>query len=102
MGQKLHNRIEIWKKLLLDFGKRNRLINFLEGKRNNVKITTPSFDRLWELVDISEKEIVFPYAKRVQVDEDGEEVYLDEDYDSPVEEAYVDEDFEEIEEDSQN
>ena len=25
MGQKLHNRIEIWKKLLLDFGKRNRL-----------------------------------------------------------------------------
>ena len=28
--------------------------------------------------------------------EDGEEVYLDEDYDSPVEEAYVDEDFEEI------
>ena len=28
--------------------------------------------------------------------EDGEEVYLDEDYDSPVEEAYLDEDFEEI------
>lgn len=75
MGQKLHNSIEVWKKLLLDFGKRNRLINFLEGKRNNVKITTPSFDRLWELVVISEKEIVFPYAKRVQVDEDGEEVY---------------------------
>ena len=35
MGQKLHNRVEIWKKQLLDFGKRNRLINFLEGKRNN-------------------------------------------------------------------
>lgn len=47
MGQKLHNRIENWKKLLLDFGKRNRLINFLEGKRNNVKITAPSFDNLW-------------------------------------------------------
>ena len=31
MGQKLHNRVEIWKKQLLDFGKRNRLINFLEG-----------------------------------------------------------------------
>lgn len=38
MGQKLHNRIEIWKKLLLDFGKRNRLINFLEGKRSNVML----------------------------------------------------------------
>ena len=30
--------------------------------------------------------------------EDGEEVYLDEEYDSPVEEAYLDEDFEEISE----
>ena len=75
MGYKLHNRIEIWKKLLLDFGKRNRLINFLEGKRSNVKITTPSFERLWELVVVNEKEIVFPYAKKVQVDDDGEEVY---------------------------
>ena len=61
MGHKLHNRIEIWKKLLLDFGKRNRLINFLEGKRSNVRIMTPSFDRLWELVVANEKEIVFPY-----------------------------------------
>ena len=75
MGQKLHNRIEIWKKLLLDFGKRNRLINFLEGKRSNVRIMTPSFDRLWELVVANEKEIIFPYAKKVQVDDDGEEVY---------------------------
>lgn len=75
MGQKLHNRIEIWKKLLLDFGKRNRLINFLEGKRSNVRITTPSFEKLWELVVANEKEIVFPYAKKVQVDDEGEEIY---------------------------
>ena len=75
MGHKLHNRIEIWKKLLLDFGKRNRLINFLEGKRSNVRIMTPSFDRLWELLVANEKEIIFPYAKKVQVDDEGEEVY---------------------------
>ena len=25
MGQKLHNRIEIWKKLLLDFGKKKQV-----------------------------------------------------------------------------
>ncbi len=74
MGQKLHNRIETWKKLLLDFGKRNRLINFLEGKRNNIKITTPSIDKLWDFVT-TEREIVFPYVKKVQVDEDGEEIY---------------------------
>ena len=75
MGQKLHNRIEVWKKLLLDFGKRNRLINFLEGKRSNVKITTPSMDKLWELVVANERELVFPYAKKVSVDNEGEEVY---------------------------
>lgn len=74
MGQRLHNRIENWKKLLLDFGKRNRLINFLEGKRNNIKITSPSFECLWELV-VNEREIVFPYAKKVQFDDEGEEVY---------------------------
>ena len=75
MGHKLHNRIELWKKLLLDFGKRNRLINFLESKRSNVTITTPSFDMLWKLVVINEREIVFPYAKKVRVDDEGEEVY---------------------------
>lgn len=75
MGQKLHNRIEIWKKQLLDFGKRNRLINFLEGKRNNVTITFPSFNKLWELLVINEKEIKFPFAKKVQVDDNGEEIY---------------------------
>lgn len=75
MGQKLHNRIEIWKKLLLDFGKRNRLINFIEGKRNNVRITLPSFDKLWELMVINEREITFPYAKKVQINDDGEEIY---------------------------
>ena len=75
MGHKLHNRIVIWKKLLLDFGKRNRLINFLEGKRNNVKITLPSFDKLWEFVVANEKEIEFPYARKIQINDEGEEVY---------------------------
>ncbi len=75
MGQKLHNRIDAWKKQLLDFGKRNRLINFLEGKRNNVKITSPSCDDLYELLVTSEQDIVFPYARTIQFDDEGEEVY---------------------------
>lgn len=75
MGQKLHNRIELWKKQLLDFGKRNRLINFREGKRSDVKITSPSFDMLWKLVVVSEREVVFPYAKKVRFDDEGEEIY---------------------------
>ena len=75
MGQKIHNRIKRWKELLLDFGKRNRLINFSEGKRNNVRITMPSFEKLWDIIIASEKEISFPYAKKIQIDEDGEEIY---------------------------
>ena len=74
MGQKLHNRVEIWKKQLLDFGKRNRLINFLEGKRNNITITSPSFDKLWDQFVINEKELEFPYAKKIQISDNGEEI----------------------------
>ena len=75
MGQKLHNRIETWKKLLLDFGKRNRLINFKEGKRSNVQITTPLYDNLFKHIAVHEKEIIFPYAKKIKMDDEGEETY---------------------------
>lgn len=75
MGHKLQNRTEVWKKLLLDFGKRNRLLNFLVGKRNCVEITEPPFDKLWEYVVVNEREIKFSYAKNVQIDDEGEEIY---------------------------
>lgn len=75
MGNALLHRIETWKKLLLDFGKRNRLINFKETKRSNVKITIPSYRHLFDLLAIQEKSLNFPFAKKVKVDEDGEEVY---------------------------
>ena len=75
MGQKLHNRIETWKKLLLDFGKRNRLINFRESKRSNVQILTPSFDVLFEKIAVREDSMTFPYSKKVVIDDEGEEVF---------------------------
>lgn len=75
MGQKLHNRIETWKKLLLDFGKRNRLINFRESKRSNVQILTPSFDVLFEKIAVREESMTFPYSKKVVIDDEGEEVF---------------------------
>lgn len=75
MGQKLHNRIETWKKLLLDFGKRNRLINFRESKRSNVQILTPSFDVLFEKIAVREESLTFPYSKKVVIDDEGEEVF---------------------------
>lgn len=75
MGIALLHRIETWKKFLLDFGKRNRLINFKETKRSNVKITTPSFESLFDIIAIQEKSMKFPFAKKVRIDDEGEESY---------------------------
>ncbi|MDE6143062.1 MAG: DUF4011 domain-containing protein, partial [Muribaculaceae bacterium] len=75
MGIKLQTRIETWKKLLLDFGKRNRLINFVEGKRNCIKIISPSPLELYEKIVTNESELSFPFAKKVRFTEDGEEIY---------------------------
>ena len=75
MGQELNKRIETWKKLLLDFGKRNRLINFKEGKRSNVRITAPSYAKLFDLIAVREKDIHFPYARKTRIEDEGEEMY---------------------------
>lgn len=78
MGQKLHNRIDTWKKLLLDFGKRNRLINFKDNKRSNVRIISPSCESLFSIIAIQEKEIEFPYAIEGMgnlFDDDNDEPY---------------------------
>lgn len=75
MGDKLSNRIETWKKLLLDFGKRNRLINLKEGKSSSVRITAPSYDILFDFIAVREKVLRFPYASKTHIDNDGEETY---------------------------
>lgn len=75
MESALLNRVNVWKKLLLDFGKRNRLINFKETKRSNVKIITPSFGELYDIIAIHEKCLDFPFAKKIRIDENGEESY---------------------------
>ena len=79
MGQKLHSRVDVWKKLLLDFGKRNRLINFRESKRSNVKIIFPSYESLYKSIVVQEKEIEFPYViehfKSFENNDDENELY---------------------------
>ena len=68
-------KIEVWKKRLLDLGKRNRLINFKETKRSNVTIVTPNYIQLFDLVVTGEKALKFPYAKKIKIDDEGEEFY---------------------------
>ena len=60
---------------MLDFGKRNRLINFKDGKRSNVQIVSPSYEIVFEKIAIKETPIVFPYTKKVFIDDEGNEIY---------------------------
>jgi very-short-patch-repair endonuclease len=65
--------IEIWKKRLLDLGKRNRLINYRETKRSNIKILSPSIDELYTRLVIDEEHLAFSYAdEMVSEDVDGD------------------------------
>ncbi|MCD8079586.1 MAG: DUF4011 domain-containing protein [Bacteroides sp.] len=68
-------KIEAWKKLLLDMGKRNRLLNFKETKRSHVSLTTPTLNTLYNALVNEEKTPSFPYARVVQVDDETEETY---------------------------
>ncbi len=70
--KELHKRIDTWKNLLLDFGKSNRLINF-RGKRSNERITAPSYNKLFDLIAVREREIRFLYARKNRMDDEGEE-----------------------------
>jgi very-short-patch-repair endonuclease len=54
-------RIDKWKKRLLDLGKRNRMINYKETKRSNIKIVSPDFADLYEQLVVQEKALEFPF-----------------------------------------
>jgi len=41
-------RLEKWKQKLLDLGKRNRLLNYRETKRSNLKILEPDVDEIFK------------------------------------------------------
>ncbi|MEG1473588.1 MAG: DUF4011 domain-containing protein, partial [Christensenella sp.] len=57
----LDQKLEIWKNKLLDLGKRNRLLNYRDTKRSNLRIKTPSIFDLWNSFVVSEKSLEFDY-----------------------------------------
>lgn len=71
----LNRKIASWKELLLDLGKRNRLINLISTKRSKVLITYPLFDKLYMDIVVNEKNLSFPYATNIEKDEDGNDKY---------------------------
>lgn len=68
----LERRIEGWKKSLLDMGKRNRLLNYRDTKRSNIRIITPDFEELYKKLVLEERELSFPFSYFYE-EEDEEE-----------------------------
>lgn len=66
----LISRIDGWKKSLLDLGKRNRLLNYKDTKRSNIKIASPGIEELYQYLVLDEKSLSFSFS---YIWEEGEE-----------------------------
>lgn len=66
----LERRIEGWKKSLLDMGKRNRLLNYRDTKRSNIRIIAPNLEKLYKQLVLEEKELSFPFSFFYEEDEE--------------------------------
>ena len=63
MSDKVNYKIEVWKKKLLDMGMRNRLLNYKDSKASSLNIIFPDYQRLYKLLAVEEKTLVFPHIE---------------------------------------
>lgn len=63
----IDQKLETWKNKLLDLGKRNRLLNYRDSKRSNLRIQKPSIIDLWGSFVVNENPIEFPYYDEDQI-----------------------------------
>lgn len=63
-------KYEVWKNKLLDLGKRNRLLNYKDTARSNVKIEYPECGTLYNMIVKEENALVFPF----EYDEENSEI----------------------------
>ncbi|MDO4571296.1 MAG: DUF4011 domain-containing protein [Planctomycetia bacterium] len=75
MRSTIENKIEKWKKLLLDMGRRNALIHLNENAAGCLKITSPDMREQFRRIVADEEQLAFPYAGKITFDENGEEQY---------------------------
>jgi len=57
----IDQKLEAWKNKLLDLGKRNRLLNYRDTKRSNLRIKKPTILELWNSFVENEQPLAFPY-----------------------------------------
>jgi very-short-patch-repair endonuclease len=77
---RVESKIEHWKAKLLDFGKRNRLLNYRYTKRSDLQIFTPGIYELWDSFVEKEQPLVFPFVEENNFfdDENEESEIVDE------------------------
>lgn len=63
-------KYDVWKNKLLDLGKRNRLLNYKDTARSNVKIEYPECGTLYNMIVKEENALVFPF----EYDEENSEI----------------------------
>jgi superfamily I DNA and/or RNA helicase/very-short-patch-repair endonuclease len=61
VGNIIDLKIEVWKKKLLDLGKRNRLINYKDTKRSSLRFVSPALEELWSKVVVKGRPLELPY-----------------------------------------
>lgn len=66
-------KLEAWKNKLLDLGKRNRLINYRDTKRSNLRIKIPQIFDLWDSLVVNENPLEFPYIDEEAMDFENED-----------------------------
>lgn len=70
----VEDKIEQWKKLLLDLGKRNHLVNYKNTKRSTLNIINPDIYTLWDELVQQEKTLTFANATRdEEFDDDADD-----------------------------
>lgn len=60
----IYQKIELWKKHLLDLTRRNRLLYFKASRLSTVKITSPSLEEVFNRLVIKGHAMTFPLPKR--------------------------------------
>ena len=55
-------KLNTWKNKLLDMGKRNRLLNYRDTRRSNLRIKIPGIYDLWDSFVVNESPLVFPFV----------------------------------------
>jgi len=55
-------KLNTWKNKLLDMGKRNRLLNYRDTRRSNLRIKVPGIYDLWDSFVVNESPLVFPFV----------------------------------------